>query len=104
MVQIGQKSTLATFGQVFGSAEYSIAGILPNFEEINEIQIKINAQTDLEPFEDVLILTPCLKRNKEMLVFFRKKHFNACTLPSPACPLNSIGLLSSHFSSFCLVW
>merc|ERR1711976_1044723 len=41
--------------------EFSITGTLPNYEEINEIQVKINAQTDLGPFEDLFILTPCLR-------------------------------------------
>merc|ERR1712038_1704644 len=53
--------TATTIDKVFGSAEYSIAGIIPNHEEINEIQVKINAQTDKGPFEDRLILIPCLR-------------------------------------------
>merc|ERR1711962_568250 len=53
--------TSTSIDKVFGSAEYSISGTLPNYEEINEIQVKINAQTDLGPFEDLFILTPCLR-------------------------------------------
>ena len=53
--------TSTSIEKVFGSAEYSITGTLPNYEEINEIQVKINAQTDLGPFEDLFILTPCLR-------------------------------------------
>merc|ERR1711976_481459 len=53
--------TSTSIDKVFGSAEYSITGTLPNYEEINEIQVKINAQTDLGPFEDLFILTPCLR-------------------------------------------
>jgi len=53
--------TSTSIDKVFGSAEYSITGALPNYEEINEIQVKINAQTDLGPFEDLFILTPCLR-------------------------------------------
>merc|ERR1712156_371974 len=53
--------TSTSIDKVFGSAEYSITGTLPNYEEINEIEVKINAQTDLGPFEDLFILTPCLR-------------------------------------------
>merc|ERR1711962_361943 len=53
--------TSTSIDKVFGSAEYSITGTLPTYEEINEIQVKINAQTDLGPFEDLFILTPCLR-------------------------------------------
>jgi len=53
--------TSTSIDKVFGSAEYSITGTVPNYEEINEIQVKINAQTDLGPFEDLFILTPCLR-------------------------------------------
>merc|ERR1711976_794207 len=53
--------TSTSIDKVFGSAEYSITGTLPNYEEINEIQVKLNAQTDLGPFEDLFILTPCLR-------------------------------------------
>merc|ERR1712062_317721 len=53
--------TSTSIDKVFGSAEYSITGTLPNYDEINEIQVKINAQTDLGPFEDLFILTPCLR-------------------------------------------
>merc|ERR1712172_472443 len=57
--------TSTSIDKVFGSAEYSIAGVLPDYEEINEIQVKINAQTDLGPFEDLYILTPCLRDHQE---------------------------------------
>merc|ERR1719195_2311794 len=53
--------TSTSINKVFGSAEYSITGTLPTYEEINKIQVKINAQTDLGPFEDLFILTPCLR-------------------------------------------
>merc|ERR1711971_252744 len=57
--------TSTSIDKVFGSAEYSIAGVLPNYEEINEIQVKINAQTDLGPFEDLYVLKPCLRNHLE---------------------------------------
>merc|ERR1711962_1557638 len=53
--------TSTSIDKVFGSAEYSITGTLPKYEEINEIEVKINAQTDLGPFEDLFVLTPCLR-------------------------------------------
>jgi hypothetical protein len=51
---IPENLTSTSIDKVFGSAEYSITGTLPN-EEINEIQIKISAQTDHGIFEDLLI-------------------------------------------------
>jgi len=59
---IPENLTSTSIDKVFGSAEYSITGTLPN-EEINEIQVKISAQTDLGIFEDLLILTPCLREH-----------------------------------------
>merc|ERR1711962_170365 len=53
--------TTTTIAQAFGRSEYVVAGTYPEDEEINEIQVKINAQTDLGPFEDLFILTPCLR-------------------------------------------
>merc|ERR1711962_991578 len=55
--------TSTSIDKVFGSAEYSITGTLPNYEKINEIQVKINAQTDLGPFEELFVLTACLRDN-----------------------------------------
>merc|ERR1711899_157130 len=57
---IPENLTSTSIDKVFGSAEYSIAGTLPN-DEINEIQVKISAQTDHGIFEDLLTLTPCLR-------------------------------------------
>jgi len=51
--------TSISFDKVFGLDEYSITGTLSNYEEVNEIEVKINAQTDLGFFEESLILTPC---------------------------------------------
>merc|ERR1711962_687436 len=53
--------TTTTIAQAFGRSEYVVAGTYPEDEEINKIQVKINAQTDLGPFEDLFILTPCLR-------------------------------------------
>merc|ERR1711936_433849 len=53
--------TSTSIDKVFGSAEYSITGALHNYEEINEIRVRINAQTHLGPFEDLFILAPCLR-------------------------------------------
>jgi len=57
---IPENLTSTSIDQVFGSAEYSITGTLPD-QEINEIQVKISAKTDHGIFEDRLVLTPCLR-------------------------------------------
>ena len=51
--------TSTTIGNVFGSAEYSIAGAIPKDEEVNEIQVTVRAEAGSEPFEKLLVLKKC---------------------------------------------
>ena len=51
--------TSTTIGNVFGSAEYSIAGAIPKDEEVNEIQVTVRAEAESEPFEKLLVLKKC---------------------------------------------
>merc|ERR1711899_500286 len=63
---VPENLTTTAIDQVFGSNEYSITGTLPNYEEINEIQVKTSAITDLgRGFEDLLIMTPCLRNHPD---------------------------------------
>ena len=57
---VKERLTQSRISRVFGSAEYSVVGNVPENTEINKIQIIINGQTDSKPFKEVLILTPCL--------------------------------------------
>ena len=57
---VQKRLTQSRISRVFGSAEYSVVGNVPENTEINKIQIIINGQTDSKPFKEVLILTACL--------------------------------------------
>jgi hypothetical protein len=51
--------TTTAISQVFGSNEYSIAGTFPEDEEINEIQVILNAKDQSGLIEKLFSLRPC---------------------------------------------
>merc|ERR1711988_2069078 len=57
---VPENLTTSTINQVFGSNEYSVAGSLPEDEEINEIEVILKGKDQVGYFSEIIHLRPCI--------------------------------------------